>query len=173
MLAWDSFPLKSKFPKSEDFVLFTARRLPGTCLAYLLNDQLTKWLGTSQAMGLRLLSYLPRSCHNGTLDAQKCLTKGVKDHDLRRNTYYDCCSSLTIEGLLQIPLWLPFSHPQFSSGCTKLLRRKPPNDHSDFHFHFCTKMEEICYLALSRPCDFKKFISRYRERNATSWSFVL
>lgn len=29
------------------------------------------------------------------------------------------------------------------------------------------------YLALSRPCDFKKFISRYRERNATSWSFVL
>lgn len=29
------------------------------------------------------------------------------------------------------------------------------------------------YLALSRPCDFRKFISRYRERNATSWSFVL
>lgn len=29
------------------------------------------------------------------------------------------------------------------------------------------------YLALSRPCDFKKFISRYRERKATSWSFVL
>lgn len=30
-----------------------------------------------------------------------------------------------------------------------------------------------CYLALSRPCDFRKFMSRYRDRKATSWSLVL
>lgn len=35
------------------------------------------------------------------------------------------------------------------------------------------RRRNVSYLALSRPCDFKKFISRYRERNATSWSFVL
>lgn len=166
--------------------MFTARRLPGTCVAlgkYLLNDR----LGTSQAMGLHLptneVGINKAALFNLKLPqwdtgCTKVLFKCVKGKDWRRTIYYDLCPSLTLEGPLQMPPWLPSSHPQLPSGCSKPLRRKPQNDHSDFHFHFVQRRgvgvgEEICYLALSRPCDFKKFISRYRERNATSWSFVL
>jgi len=49
---------------------------------------------------------------------------------------------------------------------TQLLHRSPV-------LQVKQQREGWAYLALSLPCDFKKFMSRYLDRNATSWSFVL
>jgi len=59
-------------------------------------------------------------------------------------------------------------HGFLHSGGTKeqLLHRSPV-------LQVKQQREGWAYLALSLPCDFKKFMSRYLDRNATSWSFVL
>ena len=109
----------------------------------------------------------------------------TRAHENAYMTWWDTFAVLSVSGWQERPLQILHRKgqgpavPCLSPDLNLFLvasnqpRRKPPNDDSDFISLLHKGRGKIYYLALSRPCDFKKFMSRYRERNATSWSFVL
>ena len=109
----------------------------------------------------------------------------TRAHENAYMTWWDTFAVLSVSGWQERPLQIlhrkgqgpavPCLSPVLNLFlvASNQSRRKPPNDDSDFISLLHKGRGKIYYLALSRPCDFKKFMSRYRERNATSWSFVL